>query len=86
MHVKAHGCQQINKEINKEKTPSKGPREGKRKDPSPNKKSHLKVRNPKWGSLSENKTQNLGPKPITNSMKQIMQGDGPETWKDTKLA
>jgi len=43
MHVKAHGCQQINKEINKEKTPSKGPREGKRKDPSPNKKSHLKV-------------------------------------------
>ncbi len=31
------------------------------------------------------KKKNLGLKPITNSTKQVMQGDGQKTWKNTKL-
>jgi len=37
------------------------------------------------GGVLREKTQNLAPKPITNSMKQVVQGNDPKTWKDTKL-
>jgi hypothetical protein len=36
------------------------------------------------GGVLREKTQNLAPKPITNSMKQVVQGDDPKTWKDTQ--
>ncbi len=49
-------------EINKEKTPVKGvkgAREEKRKDWSPNKRPHSKVRNTQWGAL---RGENMKPK------------------------
>ncbi len=36
------------------------------------------------GEPQEEKIQNLGSKPIINSMKQVVQGDGRKTWKGTK--
>jgi len=47
----------------------------KRKDWSPNKKSHLKMKNAQWGAL---KVKN------TSSIEQVMQKDGRKTWKDSK--
>jgi hypothetical protein len=37
------------------------------------------MRNAQWGALRGENTKNLGPKPITSSMKQIVQGDGQKT-------
>ncbi len=37
------------------------------------------------GSPKEEKTRNLGDKPIASSIKQVVQEDGKKTWKDTKL-
>jgi hypothetical protein len=42
------------------------------------------MQNAQLGAL-KGETQNLGPKLITSSTKQIVQGDGQKTWKDTKL-
>ncbi len=40
--------------------------------------------NTQWGALKE-KSWNLGLKPITGSMKQVVQGDGQKIWKDIKF-
>jgi len=34
------------------------------------------MQNAQWRALREKKPSNLRPKPITNSTKQVMQGDG----------
>jgi hypothetical protein len=57
----------INKLI-KEKTTTKETRKTKGKDRSPNKRSHPKAQNTQWGAL---RAENMGPKPITSSMKQV---------------
>jgi hypothetical protein len=36
------------------------------------------------GEPKEEKSKKPKPKPITNSMKQVMQGGEQKTWKDTK--
>jgi hypothetical protein len=54
------------------------------RDRSPNRRSHPKMQNAQLGAL-KGETQNLRPKLIPNRMKQIVQGDGQKTWKDTKL-
>jgi hypothetical protein len=36
------------------------------------------------GEPEEEKSPNVGPKPITSNMKEVVQGDGQKTWKDTK--
>ncbi len=61
------------KKKKKEKTLNKGNREEKRKDQSPKKRQHSKTQMHNW-ELKE-KSSNLGPKPITCSMKQVVQGD-----------
>jgi hypothetical protein len=73
-------------------TPHKGTRK-ENKDQSWNKRSHWAREQQKttpksaehtMRSLNNEKSRNLGPKPITNSMKQLVQRDGRKTWKDTK--
>jgi hypothetical protein len=38
------------------------------------------------GELYKKKWGNLGPKPIISNMKQVVQGDGGKTWKNTNFA
>jgi hypothetical protein len=64
--------------INKGKTLSKGTREQKKRLKS---KQNTKSESVEciMGSLKKRNQENLGPKPITSSMKQVVQGDGRKT-------
>ncbi len=66
-------------QANKGNTPSKGTREGKRKGLESTQKTTPKSAKPEMG-----KPNNIGPKPIISSTKQVVQGDGWKTWKNTK--
>jgi hypothetical protein len=49
-----------------------GNKRGKKKD----RKKDPKMQNAQWRALRKKKPSHLRPKPITNSTKQVMQGDG----------
>jgi hypothetical protein len=59
--------------INKgRKNTREGNKRRKKKDPSPNKRSYLKVQTSQWGALQGENTLNLRPEPITTSTKQVI--------------
>jgi hypothetical protein len=81
--IHTHHTYVIYKNINKGKTPSKGTREEKERTKVQT-KDHTKKQKTHNGEPKEEKSRNLGPKLITNSTKQVVQGGGQKTWKDTK--
>jgi hypothetical protein len=50
---------------------------------SPNKRQKLKTQNGE--KPKEEKSINVGPKPITSSMKQVMQGDGQKNLEEHQI-